>query len=386
MERAPVEAYQPPLTAWGHTWRALLALALSAVIWLTVMDQQSTLVRTVDLALGVPCWVLVWYRRRFPLTVAWATAVLTTFSSLGAGPAVLALVSLATHRRWSQLVPLYVASVVGAQLFAVVNPPAQSEPYWFTLTSNAVAIAAMIAWGMYVGSRRELLHTLRQRAERAEAEQDLRVGQARANERARIAREMHDVLAHRISQVAMQAGALAYREDLDAEAMRGTASLIRDQSHQALTELRAVLGVLRDESGDLLDRPQPTLDDVPALVQEAQEHGLHVSLENRLDLEDSDGEVPAGVGRTVYRILQEGITNAAKHAPASLLRLQVEGSPEEGLTVTMRNPLGFGSTATPGAGLGLVGLSERAQLRGGRLEHRREDGSFVVRAWIPWTA
>ena len=381
-----MEAYQPPLRAWGHLWRGLLALALSLVVWLTVMEQQSRLVLAVDVALAVVCWVIVWYRRRFPLTVAWATAVLTTFSALGAGPAVLALVSLATHRRWRQLVPIYVASIAGAQLFAVVNPPAQSEPYWFTLTSNMVAIAAMIAWGMYVGSRRELLHTLRQRAERAEAEQELRMTQARANERARIAREMHDVLAHRISQVAMQAGALAYREDLDAQAMRGTASLIRDQSHQALTELRAVLGVLRDESGDLTERPQPTYADVPSLLREAQGNGLHVTLEDRLETGGPDAEVPAAVGRTLYRILQEGITNAAKHAPASLLSLCVEGSPEAGLTVTMRNPLGFGTTSTPGAGLGLIGLSERAQLRGGRLEHRREGGSFVVRAWIPWTA
>ena len=105
---------------------------------------------------------------------------------------------------------------------------------------------AMLAVGAYIGSRRELLWTLRDRAERAEDEQALRVEQGRLNERHRIAREMHDVLAHRISLIAMHAGALAYRTDLTAEEMHETAELIQAKSHEALTDLRQVLGVLRD--------------------------------------------------------------------------------------------------------------------------------------------
>ena len=99
------------------------------------------------------------------------------------------------------------------------------------------------------------------------------------------------------------------------------------------------------------------------------------------------------VGRTVYRIVQEGITNAGKHAPAATLRIRVSGSPADGVDVVLRNALGFGPTRTPGAGLGLVGLTERAELRGGTLEHRIEHATdragaevFVLQAWLPWAA
>ena len=84
--------------------------------------------------------------------------------------------------------------------------------------------------------------------------------------------------------------------------------------------------------------------------------------------------------------MQEGLTNARKHAPGARLGIELSGSPTEGIDVALRNPVGFGPSTTPGAGLGLVGLSERAQLRGGRLEHRREGSMFVLHGWIPWAA
>ena len=90
------------------------------------------------------------------------------------------------------------------------------------------------------------------------------------------------------------------------------------------------------------------------------------------------------VGRTLYRIVQEGLTNARKHAPGALVTIEVTGGPENGIDVELRNPLGFGRTAAPSSGLGLIGLSERTLLRGGRLEHRREGSTFVLHGWIPW--
>jgi signal transduction histidine kinase len=193
---------------------------------------------------------------------------------------------------------------------------------------------------------------------------------------------MHDVLAHRISQISMHAGALAFREDLTADEMRGSAGVIQAKAHEALTDLRHVLGVLRDESGELTHAPLPTYADVPALVEEARQSGMTVTLIDRLA---ADQPVPDAAGRTVYRIVQEGLTNAHKHAPGSTLSIELSGSPDEGIEVVLRNPLGFGGT-TPGAGLGLVGLTERAELRGGRLEHGRDGSSFVLRGWIPWAA
>src|SRR4029079_4824335 len=141
------------------------------------------------------------------------------------------------------------------QFFTTMQPD-DGDPWWVDLLINSVVTAGVLGWGMYVGSRRELVWTLRQRAERAEAEQELRVAQARSNERARIAREMHDVLAHRISQISMHAGALAFRDDLTAAEMRSSAQVIQEKAHEALADLRGVLGVLRDDAGERLDSPQ----------------------------------------------------------------------------------------------------------------------------------
>ncbi len=383
MDSPDPEEYQPQLRWWGHAWRTVLMLAISVAVWVNVAEDQSEQMFLLDVALGIPAIVLVFFRRRWPFAIAVLTALLSGVSSLAAGPATLAMVSLATRRSWVQIVPAGVLNLAAAQLFTQVQPPNDSDPVWLTFTTNMVFISGFTAWGMYIGSRRELLFTLRNRAERAESEQELRVSQARTSEQARIAREMHDVLAHRISQISMHAGALSFREDLTADQMRESAAVIQEKAHEALTDLRGVLGVLRDDSGHLLDRPQPTYADLPGLVEEARESGLHIELVDRLDPTDA---MPDVVGRTLYRIIQEGITNARKHAPGALLTIEVGGDPEHGVDFVLRNPLGFAPTSTPGAGLGLIGLSERAELRGGRLEHQRDGRSFVLKGWIPWAA
>ena len=376
------EDYQPRLTWWSHTWRTVVMLALSVFVWFSVAERQSDRMFVLDIAIGLPAVVLVFFRRRWPVVTALLTAAAGSVSSLAAGPATLALVSLAARRRWAEVVPVAVVNLVGALTFTQVQPMTATEPEWVTWSTNIVVISAVTAWGMFIGSRRELLWTLRNRAERAEAEQELRVRQARTNEQARIAREMHDVLAHRISQISMHAGALSFRDDLTAEQMRDSAGVIREKAHEALTDLRGVLGVLRDDGTDHAEAPQPTYADLSALVAEAEEGGLNVSFADELDA--ADAPVPDVVGRTLYRIVQEGTTNARKHAPGSRLSIRVSGSPEDGIAVELRNPVGFGPPAVPGSGLGLVGLAERAELAGGRLDHRREDGTFLLHAWIPW--
>jgi signal transduction histidine kinase len=386
VDNPPPEAFQSPITRWGHVWRILLMLVISAIVWGTVAARQlddHPALFWLDIALAVPAYILVFFRRRWPMTVALVLAGLGTVSGLAAGPATLAATSVATHRRWRQVIVVGLANLLSAQAFAAVEPTgAPEDPYLLVLVINLTFIASLLGWGMYVGSRRELVWTLRQRAERAEAEQGLRVAQARSNERARIAREMHDVLAHRISQISMHAGALAFREDLTAAEMRTSAQVIQEKAHEALTDLRGVLGVLRDDAGDLLDAPQPTYDDLPRLVDDARDAGLDLEYVDLLD--GNTREVPDAVGRTLYRIAQEGITNVRKHAPGARLSIRVSGSPDDGIDIRLCNPVGFGSTATPGAGLGLVGLTERAELRGGRIEHHRDGSTFVLHGWIPW--
>ncbi|MCW2772027.1 MAG: histidine kinase, dimerization and phosphoacceptor region [Nocardioides sp.] len=386
MDRPAPEEYQPPLRLWSHVWRVSLMLAISAVGWLPVAPAQAhdhPYWFVADLLVGLAGYVAVFFRRRWPVPIALALALASAVSGTVAGPAVLALASLATRRRWRELAVVGSVAFAASQLFTTIFPTNKGEPAWLNLLVNAIFTAAILSWGMYVGSRRELIWTLRNRAERAEAEQELRVAQARSNERAQIAREMHDVLAHRISQVSMHAGALTFRVDLTADEMRASAGVIQQQAHEALTDLRGVLGVLRDEStGELSHAPQPTYADLPQLVADATRSGARVELEDFV----ADRSVPDAVGRTVYRIIQEGITNARKHAPGALLTVQVSGSEEDGIDVLLRNPVGFGPTQTPGAGLGLIGLAERAELRGGRLDHGRDGSTFVLHGWIPWAS
>ena len=383
VDRPAAETYQPPLTWWGQTWRLLLTLAISALVWIPYAEAQVEelpLLFYVDLAVGLAAYVLMFFRRRWPLGIALLTNVMGAVSGIAQGPSTLTSVSLATRRRLPHVVLVATVALASSTFFTESQPRLDDEPAWISFVAAVFAIAASMGWGMFIGSRRELLWTLRNRAERAEAEQELRVTQAQGTERARIAREMHDVLAHRISQVSLHAGALSFREDLSAEEMRSSAAVIQATAHEALTDLRAVLGVLRDDSGELLDTPQPTYDDLPALLVEARSAGLNITFHDDLD----DHPVPEVMGRTVYRIVQECMTNARKHAPGALLTIEVTGSPDDGIDVLLRNPLGFGSSGTPGAGLGLVGLTERTQLRGGWLHHRRDAGAFVVQAWIPW--
>ncbi|MCR1782135.1 histidine kinase [Nocardioides carbamazepini] len=398
MDAPTPDDYQPPLRWYSQVWRYLLAAAIGLLVWTPIMDAQldrSPVLFWVDLVVGLLAFVLVAFRRRWPFTIAILTLLVAPVSSLSAGPATLATVSLATRRRWWQVIVAGVLNVVVSLIYYAVQPSETVDPWWVNVTVTVAVVLAIMAWGMFIGSRRELVWTLRQRAETAEADRDLRATQARSTERARIAREMHDVLAHRISQISMHAGALTYREDLSADEMRSSVAVIQAKAHEALNDLREVLGVLRDTNGTEgtgpLTGPQPTHRDLEALIADARQAGTAIEYDD--ELVAADGALPDIVGRTVYRIVQEGITNAAKHAPAATLRIRVSGSPADGVDVVLVNALGFGPTRTPGAGLGLVGLTERAELRGGTLEHRIErcpdtPGAdvFVLHAWLPWAA
>ena len=148
-----------------------------------------------------------------------------------------------------------------------------------------------------------------------------------------------------------------------------------------------MIGVLRGPAGDgAPEPPQPTLADVPALVEDSRQAGMRLRFDNRLaDL----SAVPAGAGRDAYRIVQEALTNARKHAPACAVGLTLEGAAGSGLSIEVRNRLPTGAAAVPaipGAGTGIVGLVERAALAGGRLEHGRDGDGYRLRAWLPWPA
>ena len=248
--------------------------------------------------------------------------------------------------------------------------------YWFDAGACLLLVGVVLGWGLFVRARRELVRSLREQADRAGDE-------ARAAERRRIAREMHDVLAHRLSLLSVHAGALEFRPDAPAEEVAEAAGVIRESARAALDELRGVIGVLREDGGESLTQPpQPTLADVAALVDESRAAGMRITA--RIEL--GDAAPPAAVGRTAYRIVQEGLTNARKHAPGAAVTLTVH-APDGDLQVEVRSlaPVAVAAVSPlPGAGTGLIGLTERVALAGGELEHGVDaDGAFVVRARLP---
>jgi signal transduction histidine kinase len=387
MDRPTPEETQPPLTWRSHAWRLAACVVISTLVWSQAIEgelESRPVLLWVEVLFGLASYVLVVLRRRAPVTIAMTVALLSAFSGIAAGPATLAAVSVATHRVAWSVALVGVTNVVAATTYTFYAPIELEESPWVAVVVNVVVNAAMMGWGLYIGSRRELVWTLHQRAARAEAEQELRVSRARGTERERIAREMHDVLAHRITQVSMHSGALAFRDDLAADELRRGLTQIQGKANEALHELRGVLGVLRDGSGEPVDQPQPRFADIEEMVVEARRSGMHVTYADRVD--QGGQPLPEAAGRTVYRIVQEGLTNASKHAPGAHVTVEVHGDPEHGLDVSVSNPLGFHPSGAPGAGLGLIGLAERAELRGGRLEHGRQGTLFVLRGWIPWTS
>jgi signal transduction histidine kinase len=291
---------------------------------------------------------------------------------------------LAVHRPARPTVVVTLLWLPSVLAFAVYSPT--TGPISVVLFVMPLALAAT-GWGMFIRARRQLLLSLRERALRAEAEQALREERARMAERTRIAREMHDVLAHRISLLALHAGGLEVRPDVPPEEVQKTAALLRGTARQALEELRSVIGVLRENVGPepAPVAPQPTLRDIVRLVDETRSAGTDIDFDMHVERID---DVPAALGRDAYRIVQEALTNVGKHAHGTTARVRVTGAPDDGLHISVRNrqPVSAVTTPTlPGSGAGLLGLQERVALAGGTLVVGFDgSGDFVVEAALTW--
>jgi signal transduction histidine kinase len=371
---------------------------------------------TADVVAGALGCAGLWLRRRWPVGLALVLVAFSTFSEAVAGAMVVGLLTVAIHRPPRTTATVFALSVLAALVYVVVRPE-PGTPSLLLFLIGVVIQSAAVGWGLFIRSRRQLVLSLRDRATRAETEAQLRAEQAQQRARDEIAREMHDVLGHRLSLLSVHAGALEFRPDASPEEIARAAKVIRENAHLALQDLREVIGVLRAPVGEL---PQPTLADVRQLVAESGRAGMRVGLREELD----GAAVPDLVGRTAYRTVQEGLTNARKHAPGAEVVVRVAGSPGEGLTVEVRNeapgsrsapgpepagaphpdppppgpPVGERSpTASSGPGVvhspqlavatgqGLVGLAERVALADGRLEHGpTAGGGWRLAAWLPW--
>jgi signal transduction histidine kinase len=399
----------PPLPVTVSVLTGIGALT-AATIWGQAAGDTTSTLLILDVAVGLAACALLPVLLRWPVPGAIALAVLAALSPAATPAATYATLHVALRR------PFAVAAAVGgagvvAHLIRGIWRPMGSLPYAWWVVLVIAAEAALVGWGQLSQARQALLNSLRERACRAEAEQARHVAEARAAERASIAREMHDVLAHRLSLLATYAGALEYRPDAPPEQLARAAGVVRASTHQALDELREVISVLRDDDSTAGIRPQPGLSDLGALVVEAREAGTPVDMADRIA---QARDLPGALGRTAYRIVQEGLTNARKHAPGQPVRLLLDGRPGDQLLVELTNPVGLpvsvgpsipaGSAAPDGAvggltapaqpplggsgtGTGLIGLTERARLTGGELDHGiSADGQFRLRASLTWPA
>lgn len=386
------------LTWWDTTWRVGAALLMGGTFWLFTValafpeggpepqGWRAPWLVLVDPALGIIAAGLLVLRRRWPVAITTLTTLLTAVSTVSAGAQTIILTSLATRQRWREIVPLtLLTTAMGLVSARFTYQEPEPLPLWIEVLLNFLIVAVIVAVGYSIGSRRALVRSWVDRARTAEAEQRARVARAQTTERTRIAREMHDVLAHRISLVTMHSGILAYRADLPETERREAITAIDTNARAALTDLREVLGVLRDPDGAGSLRPQSTLADLQELVDEAMAAGARVTLEaGDLDLTT----VPETTGRTAYRVVQEGLTNARKHAPGATVTVTLAGDPGGQLYVAVTNPRAVGAApAVPASGLGLLGLAERVDLAGGRLEHGwvAEDHHRLA-VWLPWSS
>ncbi|MGY1887379.1 sensor histidine kinase [Blastococcus sp. SYSU DS0753] len=375
------ERLWPGLNRSGVALEFTLALLSLVSVALATGDDTGVLPPPVLFPAGAALAVLLLLRRRrAPLLVFLTSALVTALA-----PAVATALSVSAYavgRYEGRLQRRLVAALVGT--IAVVRPWT-GEPLVELAVMLAVAALVLLLPGVigaWVRAREELLLVLRDRAEKAETERELLARDAVLTERTRIAREMHDAVGHRVSLMVLQAGAIEMAAR-DPERVEQLADQVQTAGRRALEELRQMVGVLRAEEVDEAAPlgPQPGLEDLPRLIAQATEAGMAVELAGPPEVTEA---IDPAVGRAAYRIVQEALTNAGKHAPGSHVRVAVE-RPDGQLVVRVVN----GSPArpagdVPGGGYGLVGLAERVRTLGGGLTAGpRLDGGFAIEAVLP---
>ena len=245
-------------------------------------------------------------------------------------------------------------------------------------------VAAAWSFGLFRTVRSVYLATLEERARLAEAEREERARRAVRDERDRIAREMHDVVAHSLSVIVTQAQAGAYVARNEPERAARVLDTIAETGREALVDMRGLLGVLRSDSADAgpAEPPQPGLADLPDLLARVRASGLRVDLAEN----GTPGRLGAAAGLAVYRLVQESLTNVLKHAgPDAAARVRLTWAEEE-LVVSVTDD-GYGLTPGPGGGQGLLGMQERVAVLGGSAEAGPQPGGgFMVEARLPLPA
>ncbi|AMY18031.1 Sensor histidine kinase DesK [Rhodococcus sp. PBTS 1] len=258
-------------------------------------------------------------------------------------------------------------------------PPTWSLPWWLPMLVAAVLVAVVVGLSQLRRTRSDLDVAVRSRNEATAQSRRLHEDMLIQQERARIARDMHDTLAAGLSRISLLAGGLQVGSTDGPEKVSNTSALIRATAHDSLDELKRIIGVLRGSATGGADAGRRSLAGIGDLVDAARSAGCRVTL-----IQDIfPGTVGDLTSHTAYRIVQEALTNSQKHAPGSPLQITVSGADTDGISLVVRNPAASGS---PGPGLrsGLVGLAEQAQTAGGWVRWDVHGGEFVLSAWLPW--
>jgi signal transduction histidine kinase len=371
----------------------LLAVALTVLLQLQVwfgeeegeVFELKPLSAALMLLLTVP---LVW-RRRTPLAVAACNGLGRAAQALATGswvathgttlPSIVALYSAGAYGRGSRAWLGLSFVVAGVTVAAAYDIPETEADLWNGLFFYLLAFLVFAA-GLYVGGRRRSaeLQLKTERLERERAEQS----QAVAEERARIARELHDVVAHSVSATVVQAEAAEEVLSHAPDRARQSLARIQDTGREALGEMRRLLGIMRDAPGGEELAPQPRVADLERMVEESQAEDLSVTL----TVEGELRELPAGVELSAYRIIQEALTNVRKHAGRPANASVVVRYGEAALELEIVDD-GQGLSAEGGQGHGLVGMRERVAFFGGEFSAGPgKEGGFVVRARFPLPA
>jgi signal transduction histidine kinase len=358
---------------------AITFLVLTLLVAEYVEGQTGGVLLIIDvLAGGLGCALTPTLLRR-PLPAALIMVGLACVSPAATPPATLAVLMVAQRRPIGDAVGVAVLGIIAHAVQALLRPPGGLSYGWW-LILDVVAHAGLVAIGAWMQARSSLISSLVLRARRAEEEQGRRIAEARAAERVQIAREMHDVLAHRLSLVATYAGALEYRPDATPERRAEAAGIVRSGVQEALDELREVVTALREDSDDHESRlPQPTAADLPHLIEEARSAGTAVAVLGSLEGLSRLSPISS---RTAYRLVQEALTNARTHARGQPVTLVISTN-ADAVLIEIRNPAVEYASLFPSSGAGIMGMTERVRLAGGRLDHGILNGEFYLRAALP---
>jgi signal transduction histidine kinase len=351
----------------------VLLVAAELEIWLTGDAGGYRTVATLVAPVMATC---VAVRRRYPLlagVVAQGT-IATAFALWGNtqifGSSIAWFCALYGMTVWTS--PRRFA--FGASFVLVSNLAAAAGPVGTLEKSVPFAVVTLVVMLLV----RRVVGDRERRAELAERERDVAAREAVVEERARIARELHDAIAHNVSMMVVQAGAERRTLEPNNEPTREVLTTIEQIGRGALTEMRRLVGMLRSDDADPL-APQPGLGDLPKLVTQVREAGLPVELH----VDGEPRELPVGLELSAYRIVQEALTNALKHAGDARASVRVSYGPDS-LELEIVDDGAGGPSRAPGGGHGLVGMRERVALYGGRFDAgRAPSGGFAIRVLLP---